>query len=85
MLLLGAGCSPNETKEVSDKAKQYLLTGPKIILGKSIREVDTVPNAVEDFHDIARIYGSHFENLRQIKTRVDPSNRLQGWIKPLAA
>ena len=84
MMLLGAGCSPNETQEVSDKAKQYLLAGPEKILGKSIREVDVIPNALEDFHDVEKIYGSHLEKLRQVKTKVDPLNRLQGWIKPLA-
>lgn len=85
LMLLGTGCGPNEPKEVSDKAKQYLMEAPKKILGKLMNEVDIVPNALEDFHDIERIYGGHYEKLRQIKTRVDPQNRLQGWIEPLAA
>ena len=85
MMLLGAGCSPNETKEVSDKAKQYLVEAPEKIFDKSIKDVDVVPNALEDFHDVKKIYGNHYEKLRQVKTRVDPSNRLQGWISPFPA
>lgn len=85
MMLLGAGCAPNETEEVSDTARQYLLDAPKKILGRPMGEVDIVPNALEDFHDIERIYGGHLEKLRQVKTRVDPGNRLQGWIHPYPA
>ena len=82
MLLLGTGCAPNSSKEVSDKAKKYIIEGPQKILGKSMGEVDIVPNGLEEFHDIERVYGDHMPKLRQVKARFDPKNRLKGWIKP---
>lgn len=82
MLCLGSGCAPNETKEVSDSARRSIMRAPEEIFGKTMKEVDTIPNCIEDYHDVERIYGSHLEKLRQVKTRVDPTDRLQGWIKP---
>lgn len=85
MVLLGTGCAANSGEELRERARQYILDGPKKILGKPMQEVDIVPNGLEDFHNIERVYGDHYEKLRLIKTRVDPKNRLQGWIRPYTA
>lgn len=82
MLLLGAGCAPNSDKELSEKAKRYVIEGSEKILGVKIEDVVISPNAIEDFHSVKTIYGGNYEKLREIKTRVDPKNRLGGWIKP---
>ena len=82
LMLLGAGCKPNSPREQRERAKAYLINGPKQICGKAIDEVDIVPNVIEEFHSIEKIYGEHYEKLRKVKRRVDPRNRLQGWIRP---
>jgi len=55
-----------------------------MIFGRDVRDLDVVPNALEDFHNIERVYGEHYIRLRQIKTRVDHDDRLGGWIRPLS-
>jgi hypothetical protein len=82
MVLLGSGCAPDSTDTVREKALKYIIEGPEKILGKSMSEVDITPNAIDTYHSVEKIYGGHYEKLRRIKTRVDPENRLQGWIKP---
>lgn len=83
MLLLGAGCDPNSDPELNEKVKEYIINGPKVILHKPMNVATIMPNGIEDFHDVEKIYGDHYSKLRDIKTRVDPQNRLKGRIKPL--
>lgn len=82
IVLLDTGCAKDSSQEVRDRAKEYILEGPRKMLGKELTEIDTVPAGLDTYHNIERIYGEHYEKLRQIKTQVDPENRLQGWIKP---
>lgn len=82
MVLLGTGCTANSSEEVREKARQYILKGSEEILGKPLQEVDVAPAGLDEYHNVERIFGHHYEKLRQVKTRVDPRNRLQGWIKP---
>ena len=81
MVLLGAGCATGAGREELELAKRYVLEGPERILGKGA-EPDIIPNAVEEFHDVKKIYGSHYEKLREIKRRYDPEDRVRGAIKP---
>ncbi len=82
LVLLGTGCRKDGSEAEMAKAKEYIVGGPKQILNKSIDEVDVVPNCLEEFHNIERVYGEHYEKLRDVKRRVDPKNRLQSWIRP---
>lgn len=84
MMLLGAGCDPNSDAELRDKVRQYMIDGPKVILGKATNDATIMPNGIEDYHDVAKIYGTSYSKLRGIKTRVDPENRLKGNIPPLS-
>ena len=83
MMLLGSGCAPGSETEVVKKARQYIIDAPKSILGKSIHEVNIIPNGIEDFHNVEKIYGDSYQKLQQVKTKVDPKDRLKGWITPL--
>lgn len=82
MILLGSGCAPNSSKEISEKARKYIIDAHDQILGKSARDTDVCPNAFEEFHSIPKNYGDNYEKLRKVKTRVDPNNRLPGYIPP---
>lgn len=82
MLLIGAGCATGSTEEVRNKARQHVIDASTRILGKPLNETAIAPNAIEDFHSIENMYGEHYTKLREVKTRVDAGNRLQGWIKP---
>lgn len=82
MVLLGTGCAPGSTEEVRARARDYIIEGPEKILGKKMGEIDITPNGIDTYHSVERIYGGHFERLRRIKRRVDPGNRLKGWIEP---
>ena len=82
MVLVGAGAAADAPKEDVERAKQYVLDAPEKIVGKKMNDVDIVPNALEAFHDIERVYGPSFERLRQIKKGVDPEDKLKGWFRP---
>jgi hypothetical protein len=82
LMLMGTGCAKGGSQAEMAKAEEYIIEGSKQIMGKSIGEVDVVPNCLEVFHNIERIYGEHYGKLREVKRRVDPHNRLQGWIRP---
>lgn len=84
MCLLGTGCTADSGDEIREKARQYILKGTEQILGKPVQEIDVAPNGLEDFHNVERTFGEHYEKLRRIKTRVDPLNRLKGWIEPFS-
>ncbi|KAK5106680.1 hypothetical protein LTS08_000801 [Lithohypha guttulata] len=76
MLLVGAGCATGSTGELSNKAKQHVIDASMRILGKPLSETAVAPNAIEEFHSIEKMYGEHYAKLREVKTKVDPGNRL---------
>lgn len=82
MLLLGSGCAPNSDKALGEKARRYIIKAPEQILDAKMEDVVIVPNALEDFHSIKTVYGDNYEKLREVKTRVDPKDKLGGWIRP---
>ena len=84
MLLIGAGCAPNAGKDQNAQAKWFIEErGPKLILGEEVAaKMIPVPNALEDFHDMSKTYGSHYQRLREVKRKYDPNDRLKGWIRP---
>ena len=83
MVLLGTGAAKDAGEEELRMAREKLIAGPKEILGEEgAREVGIVPNAIEEFHDVKKIYGGNWERLCGIKRRYDPGNRLKGHFKP---
>jgi len=84
-VLLGTGCAADAPKEDDKRARQLIIDGHQTIFGRDVRDLDIVPNALEDFHNIERVYGEHYQKLREIKTRVDPDDRLGGWFRPLSS
>lgn len=83
MLLIGAGCASGSSEELGDKARKFIIEASDSILGVPINKTATVPNAIESFHNIEHMYGDNHQKLREVKTRVDPRNRLGGWITPV--
>lgn len=82
MLLIGAGCAPEAGKEENAKARELVeVDGPKI-LGEASKDYMPIPNALEEFHDMKRVYGGHYDTLREVKRRYDPQDRMGGWIRP---
>jgi len=78
-LLLGAGSHPSGGAAEDAKAKQLVAEGTKDVFGPGV-EVDIVPNAMEDFHDVKAIYGENYSKLQILKKRYDPENKLKGPI-----
>lgn len=82
-MLLGTGCAPNSDEVVIDRAKELMMEAPEKILGKPMGEIDAIPNVPEYYNDVEKIYGDNWQKLREVKTRVDPKDRLRGVIRPL--
>lgn len=85
MLLIGAGCKQDApASEYEEARRQIQDVAPEKILGskQAVKEMIPIPNAMEKFHDHQRIYGEHWQKLREVKRKYDPENRLRGWIPP---
>lgn len=84
-VLLGGGCAPDAPPEEVARARQVVIDAHPKIFGKPVEELNAVPNALEDFHNIKGVYGDNYDRLREVKTRVDPHDRLGGWFRPLTS
>lgn len=84
-LLFGTGAEPGADKEVIARARKYIIDAHFQVFGRDVQDLDIVPNGVEDFHNVKRIYGDHYDRLREVKTRVDPHDRLGGRFRPLTS
>lgn len=82
MLLIGAGCNPGSPKEDFETAKAFVKDDGPQILGTDAKNMMPIPNALESFHNMEKVYGSNYEKLKEVKRKYDPEDRMGGWIRP---
>ncbi|RDW63189.1 FAD-binding oxidoreductase [Aspergillus mulundensis] len=80
ILLLGTGCPGDAGSEEEELARELAVDAPRHVLPRD-QEAWVLPSAVEEFHDVRKIYGPHFERLRGLRRRYDPRGRFKGLIR----
>ncbi|GKZ35785.1 hypothetical protein AbraIFM66950_006580 [Aspergillus brasiliensis] len=81
ILLLGTGCPSEAGNDQEHLARGLAINAGFSVLGKDA-DLHYLPNGVEDFHDVERIWGPHFAKLQDLRKQYDPLNRFKAAINP---
>ncbi|GIZ44771.1 hypothetical protein CKM354_000796000 [Cercospora kikuchii] len=80
--MLSMGAAPNASIEDIARAVQLIKDGPVEILGTEYDESFIATSALDDYHNIEKVYGDNWERVLSVKKRYDGNAKLQS--SPLA-
>ncbi|KAL2834698.1 FAD binding domain-containing protein [Aspergillus pseudoustus] len=80
LLLLGPGCPSDAGPDKEKLVRELAINAPSRVLGDDA-ELHFMPNGYEEYLDPAKIWGVHFDKLRELRRKYDPQGRFKAPIK----
>ncbi|KAF4873584.1 FAD-linked oxidoreductase [Colletotrichum siamense] len=79
MLVIGVGCGLDVPAEEEEKAKKLAKEAPKLLMGDDPR-ISPTPNAIDEWTEISKIYGSNLAKVQELRARYDPKARFKAHV-----
>ncbi|KAM0378381.1 hypothetical protein ACHAPY_006069 [Fusarium culmorum] len=79
MLVIGVGCGLDVPAEEEENAQKLAKEAPRLLMGDDPRITPT-PNAIEEWTDIPKIYGSNLAKVQKLRARYDPKARFKAHV-----
>ncbi|KAL3587315.1 hypothetical protein FPOAC2_14066 [Fusarium poae] len=79
MLVIGVGCGLDVPAEEEENAQKLAKEAPRLLMGDDPRITPT-PNAIEEWTDIPKIYGSNLAKVQELRARYDPKARFKAHV-----
>ncbi|RAL06923.1 FAD-binding oxidoreductase [Aspergillus homomorphus CBS 101889] len=77
ILLLGTGCPAGADASKEHLARVLAIKAPAQVLGTDA-DLNVLPNGLENYHDVTKIWGAHVTKLQDLRKRYDPRRRFKG-------